>query len=253
MLTPPTPQAHICPQGVSSGGTRGNRTVILGLCKDERDGWRDNCVPREAGGSSGVPGGGVARGWGRLIPTRGLCLRVLGCPGLCFGLLEAGAALGQEGLRDAARPQVPGAAWCHPGALLPFHHLLSSSLGTLRQLRQPPGEMHLPARPTERESCPYAPRPAALPTCACSSSSLLLCLPWKWHSKRFAKRIRASPAASRAAPASLSPRTAFPGQTPSISQIFGARPSLQHSWPGWGTASPAPNKDQVPHCSSHYT
>lgn len=55
-----------------------------------------------------------------------------------------------------------------------------------------------------------------LPTSSCVFSLLLLHLPWKCHSKRFAKRIRASPEASRAAPASLSPRTTFPWQTSSL-------------------------------------
>lgn len=184
--------------------------------------------------------------------------------------LEAGATLGQEGLKDVARPEAPGAAWCHPGALLPFYRLVSSSLGEqqwsweeeppphraapgmLQQLQQSLGEMHLPARPMEQESCPCPPRPAALPSSACISSLPLLRLPWKWQSKRFAERIRASPAASWAAPASLGPCTASPGQTPSLSQTFGARPPPQHSWPGQGTALLAPNKDSVPHRGSHH-
>lgn len=124
--------------------------------------------------------------------------------------------------------------------------------GMLQQLQQSLGEMHLPARPMEQESCPCPPRPAALPSSACISSLPLLRLPWKWQSKRFAERIRASPAASWAAPASLGPCTASPGQTPSLSQTFGARPPPQHSWPGQGTALLAPNKDSVPHRGSHH-
>lgn len=88
MLTPPTPQAHICPQGVSSGGTRGNRTVILGLRKDERDGRRDHCLPREAGGSSGVPGGGGCTGLGEARTHPGVVPVRFGLPRQSWRLVQ---------------------------------------------------------------------------------------------------------------------------------------------------------------------
>lgn len=102
----------------------------------------------------------------------------------------------------------------------------------------PPGETHTPARPAEQElSLPAWPGHAAHGHCRCrcpclcciSSSQLLHLLPRKWQSKCFAKRIRAFPAASPAAPASLGPRVAFPGQTPSLSQMSRSRPWPQHS------------------------
>lgn len=189
----------------------------------------------------GVPAG--CAGWGGSYPP-GLCLRVSGCPGL----------------RDAARPEAPG-------ALLPFYCLVSSSLGERAGVElgagtptgQPPGCCDSCSKPPEKRVSRPIPRRrrAAVPArhaarAARASSGPLLRLPWKWPSQRSAKRIRASSAASRAAPAPLGPRVTVPRQIPSLSQTCRAALLSQHSWaqtralPHCGSPTPDPKPRPEP-------
>ena len=144
------------------------------------------------------------------------CLCISGCP----GSLELPGA-------------IPGLRYRLPASFVPLWGNRDGDGGRNpppHPAGQPPGETHPSPRGAGELPSPSSARSPAL---------RLSRPPWKWQSQRFAKRIKASPAASWAAPASLTPRAAFPRQTPSRSQTLGQGDDRRAAArPGGCTAGP---------------